>query len=178
VENVGRGLGLMGPFEGSLENWHGGQITLRGKLVPVPNRTDAFTIELLPPVLDRKSRLLSRFIGSRRVISVSLRQLNMFKPGVVEAAQRFLARPHIILGRTFILFQIKESKAAWLIETTQDYDPLAAVDASDRFRRSALSVINWCLAPHKIENAEKVKVVSISGTAFAHGTVTAFYETG
>jgi RNA-dependent RNA polymerase len=169
VENKGRGLGLMGEWKGSPQ-WHGGNIEQLAQLLVLPDgqgkKTWTFQISLKSPALTMKSRLLSRFMGSRHIIQVSLKKLDTYDEAQLKAAREFLSLPLILLGRTFILFHIKENNNAWFIETISPLDSSFAVHPSDSFRHSYRDIVKWFNPAHERDNRNQV------GSTLSHTKIT------
>jgi hypothetical protein len=128
----------MGEWYGH-SSWFGGQIEQIGRLVYVD---DTFRVDLRLPVFSQKSRALTRIVGSRRVIQISIPAglLKQYNPKLLTATQKFLARPLRILGRMFRLFHIKENRTAWFIETVWPKDSSYAIHPSD-FKRFSFEQI-------------------------------------
>jgi RNA-dependent RNA polymerase len=155
VEHRGRGLGLMKEeWHGASSGWFGGNIEQCATLT----RTDDgdFGVLLRPPLLTYKSRIVSRFLGSRRMLQLSLKSLKTYDSAAVMAIRQFLASPLELLGRRFVLFHIKENKTAWFIETTHTLDEQFSTHASDRFRYPLEEVINWWNSLWSEDNSKQV----------------------
>jgi hypothetical protein len=145
----------MGHWRGQ-DNFMGGQIEHRGKLVP-SGVNGQYKIVLRPAVLNKRSRLLARFLGSRRLIIISLDEVGMYSAASLGKAREVLGRRLNICGRAFVLFHVKENTAAWFIETSDAFDRRVLVDPCDQFLRSYEDVLEWCLAPSLSSNLDQVR---------------------
>ncbi|KAH7920937.1 hypothetical protein BV22DRAFT_765729 [Leucogyrophana mollusca] len=136
VENIGRGLGTMGEWEGK-EGWYGGQIQQVARLVKLAS---GFTFELEKPEI-RRSHRFSRFLGSRRVLQVRVPSELMYKHG--EEIRRFLHSSKFVLcGRVYIPFHAKEG-ALYMVETSENYQRLSDPSEGDQYRISLTDFVQW-----------------------------------
>jgi hypothetical protein len=117
-----------------------------------------FNVTLRPPLFTSKSRLLLRFLSSRHVLQISLKDLNIYDQAKVKATQSFLACPLELLGRRFVLFHIKDNKTAWFIETVHTLDQPFSLHHSDKFRFCLEEVVNWCNSLKKSKNMDQVQL--------------------
>jgi RNA-dependent RNA polymerase len=95
IENVGRGLGLMGQWQG-VEDWYGGRVQQQAEVVQLNDGTYQFV--LLPPEM-RKSCLFGRFLGSRRLIRIRLPKKTK---DTDLKLKDFLKGKHVLCGRVFV----------------------------------------------------------------------------
>jgi hypothetical protein len=152
----------MGDWHGA-PHWYGGNIEQRAQLEvtgSLPNLQ--FSVVLQPPILSYKSRALSRFLGSRRVLQVSLplptdHDLMKRNPeAALSCLSKFLSLTLICLGRTWLLFTVKENKTAWFIETVSTLDSSIAIHASDQHRLPYEQVIHWLNSTEYSKNFKQV----------------------
>jgi hypothetical protein len=136
------------------QNWYGGQIEHRGKLQAKPDGT--YKIVLHSAVLNKRSRPLARYVGSRALLIISLDDINKYDDKSMQNARSFLQRRLNVCGRAFVFFHNKENTAAWFLEATEPFDPNVLVDECDRVRRSYEQVLEWCLAPSATINLKQV----------------------
>lgn len=115
-EGEGRGLGLKGEWHGE-ENWYGGRIQQRGKLVE--DAPGVFSVVLQSSDLGYKSRMLPRVFGSRRFIQVNTKAMTLTDERV-QHLQAFWNQRHVLLGRVYLPLVEKEGHM-WLIEVDEDY---------------------------------------------------------
>ncbi|EIW87305.1 hypothetical protein CONPUDRAFT_87147 [Coniophora puteana RWD-64-598 SS2] len=150
VENRGRGLGLMGEWEGK-HSWYGGKIqqviTLRVSGNPGQER---YEFELEKPKISRSHRL-SRFLGSRRLIQMRIPEQTMWNYGA--RITEYLSRHSFVLcGRVFIPVHAKEN-SVYLVETDQDHERSPRPDQKgDQYRYSLAQIVQWhndIVANHK-----------------------------
>jgi RNA-dependent RNA polymerase len=169
AENVGRGLGLMGEWGGSLQ-WHGGQIEQRADLeVTAGPRELKFRVILRPPALTYKSRALMRFLGSRHILQLNLQHelIKVHDNAHLVSLHQFLALRLVLLGRTFILFHVKENTTAWYIETVSPEDSSFACHASDHHRFTYEQVIHWVNPTEHPQNYDQVSI-PVAVLLYAH----------
>jgi RNA-dependent RNA polymerase len=160
AENIGRGLGLMGEWGGSPQ-WYGGQIEQKADLEVTGGPKDLkFRVVLCPPALTYKSRALMRFLGSRHVLQLNLQhsQIKVHDEGHLVRLRQFLSPRLLLLGRTFILFHVKENVTAWYIETISPEDSSFACHASDQHRFTYEQVIHWVNSTEYAQNYDQVSV--------------------
>lgn len=136
MENKGRGLGGMGEWKGK-ENWYGGRIQQVGRL----DRTGTqFFIRLQKPEIHRSHRF-SRFLGSRRILQVRVKEDHLYKYGN-KIRSLMCSSKFVLCGRVFLPFHAKDS-SVYLVETNQGYERTAKFNDGDQFRISLRDFINW-----------------------------------
>ncbi|KAF5367171.1 hypothetical protein D9758_004049 [Tetrapyrgos nigripes] len=125
-ENIGRGLGLFGDFEGE-ENWFGGQVQQIATLV---KNGVGFKLVLEPLEMRRSSRF-TRILGSRRVLQIKI-DSNLLMDGGSSKAKNgqksdrekvleFLSHKFVLNGRVFVVTPPKDD-AVYAIEINEDYE--------------------------------------------------------
>ncbi|KAL5494878.1 hypothetical protein ACEPAI_340 [Sanghuangporus weigelae] len=142
AEGKGRGLGLMGPWEGK-ENWHGGCVQLTAKLTfDKENRNGQlpFSIRLNSFGIGKSNR------AARRFTSLSVLQLKFEKEALYDEKKyqlvvELLSRNVVICGRLYRAFCTKEGKI-FSVETNADYQRQKRKSAGDHFRMSYRRIIN------------------------------------
>ncbi|KAJ7646908.1 RNA dependent RNA polymerase-domain-containing protein [Roridomyces roridus] len=110
AENPGRGLGLMGEFEGKAD-WYGGQVQCTLRLIHTGENTEpSVRLEALQMT---RSTHLARDLGSLSVISLHDDQ----KGAVIK---EWATRKFILCGRTYVALPPKAGKV-YMIETDEDH---------------------------------------------------------
>ncbi|KAF5368411.1 hypothetical protein D9758_002239 [Tetrapyrgos nigripes] len=128
-ENKGRGLGLR-PWHGD-NDWHGGQVQ---QIATVVKNDDSFKI-WLEPLHKRRSTLLARFLGSRRVL-----QLHVPMRG--EKIEEFLSQKFVLNGKVFMVLPPKDS-GFYVVEVNEDSGRESRKDSGDWYRMSFGDILNW-----------------------------------
>ncbi|KZT22626.1 hypothetical protein NEOLEDRAFT_1071042 [Neolentinus lepideus HHB14362 ss-1] len=118
MENVGRGLGLMGDYD-DRPNWYGGKIQQVARLRKAEKDGDLPYVIFLDKVEMRRSNRAARFLGSRRLLALHVPDKLLSAEG--DEIRAFLQRKFIILGRTFIPLHAKDEKL-YMVETSEDYE--------------------------------------------------------
>jgi RNA dependent RNA polymerase len=135
MENVERGLGLMGEWKGD-PDWHGGQIQQLARLV----KSDKNFMVQLEPMEKRRSHRFARYLGSRRMIQLRVPDELVMKE--LSAVQAFVSQKFILCGRTFVSLHAKDN-SVYMIETNEDYERQPGSWCGDEHRRSFADVVNW-----------------------------------
>ncbi|KAJ7596377.1 RNA dependent RNA polymerase-domain-containing protein [Mycena floridula] len=145
LENVGRGLGLMGQWQGK-QGWYGGQIQQPLRIVKDNRGNLHLRIEALEM---NKSTRLGRFLGSRRVMPIRGVEalLKEKKPTNGKEVTRddmisFLRQKFIFAGRTFVCIPPKDT-SFYLIEINENHDRLSQLWCGDQHRISYSRFIDW-----------------------------------
>ncbi|KAF7965380.1 hypothetical protein HWV62_44091 [Athelia sp. TMB] len=136
MENIGRGLGLMGTYEGA-PNWFGGQIQQIVRLNKGP--TGFYTT--MEPLESTRSHRFGRFLGSRRFVQMRIdsNALQRERDEVIA----YLSRDFIICGRVFRPFTSKDD-SVYLVETTLNHElRLPRAEEGDNLRVSYGEFIQW-----------------------------------
>ncbi|KAL7284967.1 hypothetical protein ACG7TL_000056 [Trametes sanguinea] len=129
-----RGLGLQGEWE-TAEDWYGGKIQQVARL-----EEQQGTLRLvLSPMEMRKSTRFARFLGSRRILQISIPQSMRYAQA--DNLKEFLMNKFILCGRVFVAFGAKDSKV-FLMETNEDYERGRRVPGDDQ-RLSLEEFIAW-----------------------------------
>ncbi|KAJ3821613.1 RNA dependent RNA polymerase-domain-containing protein [Lentinula raphanica] len=137
LENKGRGLGLMGPFQG-VDNWFGGQI----QQIATLRETAKFVLILqLEPLEMRRSTRFARQFGSRRVIQVRIPR-NFLQDHTRDRTILFLSRKFVLNGRVFAPTPPKEG-AVYLVEINEDHERIPMNKLGDQHRKSLRGVLDW-----------------------------------
>ncbi|KAF9479421.1 hypothetical protein BDN70DRAFT_692461 [Pholiota conissans] len=162
-ENQGRGLGLMGDWQGSTD-WHGGRIQQIGRVLKLD---DSFKI-VLEPCESRRSYRFARFYGSRRFLNLGIPDEILKTEN--DKVKAYLSHKFIICGRTFVAFHAKDSHV-YMVETDEDFErspPDQREDwCGDQFRLSFRDFINWHNPLDQPKNYKQV--ISKYATRFALG---------
>lgn len=135
MENRGRGLGLMGEWEGS-PDWYGGQIQQLARLV---KDGSSYKIKL-EPMEKRRSYRYARAFGSRRFIHLKISKELLRNEN--SQVKQFLLKKFVLCGRTYIPFSSKE-KALYLFETNDNWGRSPQNWCGDQFRLTFQEFINW-----------------------------------
>ncbi|KAG6830094.1 hypothetical protein H0H92_002267 [Tricholoma furcatifolium] len=135
-ENLGRGLGLMGAYEGK-KDWYGGQIQQRARIILGDGDQLRVRLEKLEK---RRSYRLARFSGSRRVLQVGVPKELVLNQN--KTLKDFLRQKFVLLGRIFVPFYAKDH-AVYLVETDENYERQSGNWCGDQFRRSFKDILNW-----------------------------------
>ncbi|KAJ3509083.1 hypothetical protein NLJ89_g5408 [Agrocybe chaxingu] len=159
LENKGRGLGLMGEWQGE-PNWYGGRIQQLGHLVK-----EGTTYKVVLERMEKKrSHRFARYYGSRRFIQIGIPEDLLKKENA--AVKNFVKRKFILCGRVFVPFHSKD-KHIYLVETDENCGRSSQTWCGDLSRRPFNEFINWHnpLDQHKNFN----QVISKWATRFALG---------
>ncbi|KAI9067175.1 hypothetical protein FKP32DRAFT_1609566 [Trametes sanguinea] len=129
-----RGLGLQGEWE-TAEDWYGGKIQQVARL-----EEQQGTLRLvLAPMEMRKSTRFARFLGSRRILQISIpKSMRYAQP---DKLKDFLMNKFILCGRVFVAFGAKDGKV-FLMETNEDYERGCRLPGDDQ-RMSLEEFIAW-----------------------------------
>jgi hypothetical protein len=134
MENKGRALGLMGPWNGEPE-WYGGRIQQPARLYVVKD-TKEIHIKLEAMEMTRSHRF-GRYCGSRRILQV--RVPDDVRDGRVR---NFLCSKFIICGRAFVPFHAKDG-SVYMVETNDSSHRQPRNECGDQFRLSLSKFIDW-----------------------------------
>jgi RNA-dependent RNA polymerase len=147
VERKGRGLGLMGDYDG-VPNWYGGNIQQVARL---HKESDDFVIRLELPE-QRRSYQLARALGSRRLLQVRIPD-QLFKDEIDDIRVYLSSSKFVLCGRVYVAFHAKEN-SVYMVETDEDYDRKPGAVVGDDLRRSFAQFIDWFNPMHL--NADQV----------------------
>ncbi|KZT02230.1 uncharacterized protein LAESUDRAFT_662372 [Laetiporus sulphureus 93-53] len=131
-----RGLGLQGEWHGDA-NWYGGRIQQVSRLVKTESGSYKLVLERM---LKRKSNRVARFLGSRRVLQVSVPDKQVREPEVT-AVRLFFSQKFVLCGRVFVPFAAKDGKV-YMMETNEDYERTPDRRA-DKNRMSLEDFVDW-----------------------------------
>ncbi|OSX67200.1 hypothetical protein POSPLADRAFT_1127992 [Postia placenta MAD-698-R-SB12] len=134
-----RGLGLQGEWQGEA-NWYGGRIQQVARLVKQDKGAPTPYTVVLEKMLKRKSTRFARFLGSRRVLQVSIPQ-ELMRGAEVSCVRDFLAQRFVLCGRVFVSFATKEHKV-FMMETNEDFERVAD-SRGDQHRISLEQFVDW-----------------------------------
>lgn len=139
-----RSLGVYGDWApwhpGPAEDWYGGRISQRAHIIEDSGR---FKIVLDSPIYHQNTPRFARFLGSRRMIRLTI------PPSVRKDRLRsFLAQKFVLCGRVFLVLRPKESKGgkAWniyLIEVNENIDRYPKVSEGDHRRLTFQEFVRW-----------------------------------
>ncbi|KAF5368475.1 hypothetical protein D9758_002293 [Tetrapyrgos nigripes] len=135
IENRGRGLGLMGPWEDA-KDWHGGQVQQNGVVI---KQGDSFKINLEPLEMRRSTRL-GRFLGSRRIIQ--LRVSSDYTMNDRDAVEDFLSQKFVLNGRVFLPIPPKDN-TVYLVEVNENHERESRDEFGDQYRMTLGEVLDW-----------------------------------
>ncbi|KAJ3566178.1 hypothetical protein NP233_g7159 [Leucocoprinus birnbaumii] len=137
LENKGRGLGLMGEWDGQ-ENWYGGRIQQIAKLSKAKDGR-GYSIHL-EAMEKRRSHRFARFCGSRRILQLRIPEKLIFD----ECAQlkEFFQRKFILCGRVFVPFYAKDHRL-YMVEINEDWERQPQQESGDLYRKSYTDFVNW-----------------------------------
>ena len=135
LEGKRRGLGLQGDWMDKA-NWYGGQIQQMARLEEDP--AVGFRLELRKMEM-RKSHRFGRYLGSRRLLQISI------PAGIVNRRKKdldaFLSQRFILCGRVFVGAGSKDNKI-FLLEVAEDYERHCQVRGDDQ-RITLEDFVNW-----------------------------------
>jgi hypothetical protein len=139
LENRGRGLGLMGDWEGE-PNWWGGRIQQILRLTKAPPGSPEPYAVHMERLENRRSHRIARFLGSRRVGQMRIHTdiMNKDRDELLE----FLLRSFVLCGRIYRPFASKDGKL-YLMETDLNYERTTDEAFGDQYRISFAAFINW-----------------------------------
>ncbi|PCH34325.1 hypothetical protein WOLCODRAFT_135643 [Wolfiporia cocos MD-104 SS10] len=109
-----RGLGLKGEWQGE-PKWYGGRIQQVARLVKEQNGSYSVRLEKM---LKRKSNRFARFLGSRRMLQVSVSD-NLVRAETQRVRELFAQR-FVLCGRVFVPFAAKDGKV-FMMEINEEY---------------------------------------------------------
>ncbi|KAF9471940.1 hypothetical protein BDN70DRAFT_868854 [Pholiota conissans] len=158
-ENKGRGLGLMGDWQGSTD-WYGGRVQQIGRVL---KKDDSFKV-VLEPCESKRSYRFARFYGSRRFLCLGIPD-DIIK-SENDQVMAFLSQKFILCGRTFVAFHAKDSHV-YMVETNEDYERSPHDWCGDEFRMPFRDFINWHNPLDQPRNYKQV--ISKYATRFALG---------
>lgn len=133
MEGKGRGVGLMGAWQGT-SDWYGGRIQQVGRLYKEENK---ITIKLEAMEMQRSHRF-ARYCGSRRILQIRIPD----DIGDSADVRKFLCQKFVLCGRVFIAFHSKEG-SVYMVETNENYQRQTRNDFGDQRRQSLFDFINW-----------------------------------
>ncbi len=134
AEGRGRGLGLQGDFMGQ-QGWYGGKVH---QAAMIQEADDGFHLALAQMQMGKSTRF-ARFLGSRRILLVSIPYyLVNSRAGELRA---FFAQKFVLCGRVFVAFSVKGTKV-FLMETPEDYERATVVSGDDQ-RITLMDFIAW-----------------------------------
>uniref|UniRef100_A0A0W0F1S2 RNA-dependent RNA polymerase n=2 Tax=Moniliophthora roreri TaxID=221103 RepID=A0A0W0F1S2_MONRR len=140
LENRGRGLGLMGPWEGA-DNWFGGNVrfnaVLQKRIHPQDN-AEKFHIRLEGVEMLFSNRF-TRALGSRRFIQI---HVGYVPSNDAKDVASFLSRKFVLNGRIFIPIPPKDG-TLYAIEIDEDYERLPIRELGDHLRWSFGRFLHW-----------------------------------
>ena len=129
-----RGLGLQGEWQGQA-NWYGGHIQ---QIARLEQTNGEFRLSLAKMEM-RKSHRFARFLGSRRLLQISVPTSLMYERG--DTLRDFFRQRFVLCGRVFVVLGAKDNKA-FLMECPEDYERYCSVPGDER-RISLEDFINW-----------------------------------
>ncbi|KAI0370069.1 hypothetical protein BV20DRAFT_1075995 [Pilatotrama ljubarskyi] len=129
-----RGLGLQGEWE-ETEDWYGGKIQQVARL----EEEHGSLLLVLAPMEMRKSNRFARFLGSRRILQVSIPREMRNTGG--DDLRKFFTQKFVLCGRVFVAFGAKDGKV-FLMETNEDYER-AGRTPGDNQRMSLEEFVAW-----------------------------------
>ncbi|KAF5352350.1 hypothetical protein D9756_006189 [Leucocoprinus leucothites] len=125
LENVGRGLGLMGEWDGQ-ENWYGGRVQ---QIARLSKTTDEHGYHIhLEAMEKRRSHRFARFCGSRRILQLRIPKKLILDEGV--RLKEFFQQKFILCGRVFIPFHAKDH-SLYMVEINEDWERRPQNDFGD-----------------------------------------------
>ncbi|KAI0652718.1 RNA dependent RNA polymerase-domain-containing protein [Trametes meyenii] len=129
-----RGLGLKGAWQNT-EDWYGGKVQQVARVEEMDGKMQL----VLAPMEMRKSCRFARFLGSRRMLQVSIPQELRTQRGG-DLTQFFLQK-FLFCGRIFVAFGAKDGKV-FLMETNEDYERGGRTPGDER-RMSLEDFVAW-----------------------------------
>lgn len=152
-----RSLGLYGdwahfPATDCFPDWYGGRVLQHARLVQDEGRK--FKIQLEAMEYRKDSTRIARFLGSRRILHLSVAESFSFKDE--RGLKKFLNQKFILCGRVFLALKSKEGKV-YLVEVNEDYERRARLTEGDNKRKSFLEIIDW----HNPMDRNKEQVCSL-----------------
>jgi len=140
LENRGRGLGLMGDWEGE-PNWYGGRIQQIFRLSKAPaGSTGPPYVVSLNKLENRRSHRIARFLGSPRIAQMRIDNDLMNKER--DQVQEFLLTSFGLCGRIYRPFASKDG-TLYLMHPNRDYQRNADEHYGDQYRISFADFVNW-----------------------------------
>ncbi|KAM5539858.1 hypothetical protein V8D89_006361 [Ganoderma adspersum] len=134
AEGQGRGLGLQGDFMGQ-QDWYGGKIQ---QVATLQEEGDGFRLVLAKMEIGKSNRF-ARFMGSRRMLQVSI-PYNVVS-GRADELREFFAQKFVLCGRVYVAFCVKGTRV-FLMETPEDYER-AAFARGDGQRITLMDFLTW-----------------------------------
>lgn len=141
LENAGRGLGLMGSWEGET-NWYGGRIQQLARVEKDASSPGGYTLTLGAMQKVGRSHRLARFLGSRRVLQVRIAEKALYDQREMDGMKKFFAHKFVLCGRVFASFAVKDKKI-YLVETSEDFERMPDEREGDNRRMSLEELVNW-----------------------------------
>lgn len=138
IENIGRGEGLMGEWDG-VPDWHGGQVQQLARLKE--EKRGKFKL-VLEPFENRRSHRFARKLSSRRVIQIRVPKTLLEDSAISDKIKAYLAQRFVLLGRTYIPFHVKDG-SVYMIEGNQDYERQPQEWCGDQHRLSFVEFMEW-----------------------------------
>ncbi|KAI0701242.1 RNA dependent RNA polymerase-domain-containing protein [Cerioporus squamosus] len=142
-----RGLGLFGGEWMEKANWYGGQIQQVARL----EHTDGAFRLVLAKMEMRKSHRFARFLGSRRLLQISVPVTLMYERG--DALRDFFRQRFVLCGRVFVVLGAKDNKA-FLMEIPEEYERCCRVPGDEQ-RIPLEDFIDWHNPLHLPDNANQ-----------------------
>lgn len=137
-ENKGRGLGLMGEWEG-VDNWYGGRVQQVARLAKRSGGGPKYQV-ILEKLESTRSHRFARYLGSLGVVQMSIPKdlVNKERDDVIK----FLSQNFILCGRIYRPFTSKEMKV-YLMEIDEDYGRLPDLEQGDQYRIPFRRFLDW-----------------------------------
>ena len=139
-----RGLGVYGDWapwhRGSAEDWYGGRISQCAHLV---EGSGGFKVHLDTPTYIENPTRFARFLGSRRMIRLSI------PPSINKNRLRsFLAQKFVLCGRAFVALRQRDQKGGkggkvLLIEVNEDFNRDPKRSEGDHRRLTLREFVRW-----------------------------------
>ena len=117
-------------------NWYGGKIQQIARLEVAGD--GSFRLALCR-MESRKSHRFARFLGSRRMLQISIQRLLVNNRG--DDLRAFFKQKFVLCGRIFVAFGAKDNKV-FLMETPEDYERTMRVPG-DESRISLNDFVAW-----------------------------------
>ncbi|CCL98058.1 uncharacterized protein FIBRA_00052 [Fibroporia radiculosa] len=128
-----RGLGLQGEWRGE-PDWYGGRIQQLGRVVDLGEGRYGILLEKMQKL---KSNRFARFLGSRRMLQVSIPD-ELTRETKIGGLRKFFENKFVICGRMFAPFGSKDGKV-YMMEIREDYERQSSDALGDHTRLSPTS---------------------------------------
>ena len=139
-------------------NWYGGRIQ---QVVRLEEANDGFRLTLAKMEM-RKSCRTARFLGSRRMLQVSIPK--EVANNRADDVRLFFTQKFVLCGRVFVSFLSKDKKI-FLMEIPEDYERAARVRGDER-RITLMDFIAWHNSMER--NGQQVRSPARPFAALAH----------